>query len=145
LQSISDFAFEEARNALVDKIGRDLPKWRDTTVRKLEAKIDLKRAEAVLGRTAGEWLAPDVAQVVAMMKAVNDGMATLDETFPPLGPPPGEAPAGKLDEFANTDSGAPAETASPAGPETSTPDAAAEGAGATPSRPSAAKPSSTEK
>jgi hypothetical protein len=146
LQSISDFAFEEARNALVDKIGRDLPKWRDTTVRKLEAKIDLKRAEAVLGRTAGEWLAPDVAQVVAMMKAVSDGMATLDETFPPLGPPPSEAPAGKLDEFANTDSGAPAQTASGAvEPGISTPDAAAEGAGATPSRPSAAKPSSTEK
>ena len=44
--------------------------WRDTTVRKLEAKVELKRVEAVLGRAAGDWLAPDVAQVIAMMKAI---------------------------------------------------------------------------
>ncbi|HMF27593.1 MAG TPA: hypothetical protein VKE42_02410, partial [Candidatus Cybelea sp.] len=31
-----------------------------------------------------DWLAPDIARIVAMIEAVNDGMATLDETFPPL-------------------------------------------------------------
>ena len=106
LQTFSDFAFEEAKSALVEKIGKDLPKWRDTTVRKLEAKVELKRVEAVLGRSAAQWLAPDVAQVIAMMKSVSDGMATLEETFPPLAPPPGEVKPDALDEFAKTDSAA---------------------------------------
>ena len=121
LQTFADFAFEEAKDALVGKIGKDLANWRAKTVAKLEAKVDIKRVEAVLGRTAPEWLAPDVSQAIAMMKAVQDGMASLEETFPPLAPPPGEAPpAGKLDEFANTDSGAPASPSSAS-------DAAAEG------------------
>ena len=132
LQTFADFAFEEAKDALVGKIGKDLANWRAKTVAKLAAKVDIKRVEAVLGRTAPEWLAPDVSQAIAMMKAVSDGMATLDESFPPLEPPPAsEPPAGKLDQFANTDSGA---TASPS----NAPDAAAEG-GAPPSRSSAAK------
>ncbi|TIQ36371.1 MAG: hypothetical protein E5X49_32765 [Mesorhizobium sp.] len=39
---------------------------------------------SVIGRPAKDWLAPDIAKVIAMMTAVADGMATLDETFPPL-------------------------------------------------------------
>ena len=76
LQTFADYAFEEAKGALVEKIGRDLPKWRAKTVEKLTAKIDIQRVEAVLGRKQSEWLAPDVAQAIAMMKAVSDGMAT---------------------------------------------------------------------
>jgi hypothetical protein len=107
LQTFSDFAFEEARYALVDKIGKDLDSWREKTVRKLEAKVELKRVEAVIGRAAGDWLAPDIAMTVAMMKSISDGMATIDETFPPLTPPAEpSSPAGRLDEFATTDSGA---------------------------------------
>ena len=118
LQTFADYAFEEAKNSLIDKIGRDLPAWRDRTIQKLAAKVEIKRAEAVLGRAAGDWLAPDVAQVIAMMKAVSDGMATIDETFPPLAAKsPGGTPAGKLDEFATGDFGAPDQP--PAGPETS--------------------------
>jgi hypothetical protein len=108
LQSISDFAFEEARYALVDKIGKDLATWRAKTIDKLAAKVELKRVEAVIGRSAADWLAPDVAMIIAMMKAVSDGMATLDENFPPLTPPAAETgQRAKLDEFAKTsDSGA---------------------------------------
>lgn len=86
LQVYTDFAFEEAKGALVDKIGSNLPKWRERTV---EAKIrgngiDLKRVEAIIGRAAGDWLAPDVARVLAMVQSIEDGMASVDETFPPL-------------------------------------------------------------
>jgi len=138
LQTFSDYAFEEAKNSLIDKIGRDLPKWRDKTIEKLAAKIDVKRAEALLGRAASEWLAPDVAQVIAMMKAVSDGMASIDESFPPLAAPaPGEAPPDKLDQFATGDSGAPTE--SPPRSDSSAPDAAAEARRNPPST-SAAKP-----
>jgi hypothetical protein len=139
LQTFADFAFEEAKDALVGKIGKDLANWRAKTIAKLEAKVDIKRVEAVLGRTAPEWLAPDVSQAIAMMKAVQDGMAALDETFPPLAPPPGEAQpaADKLDEFAS-DSGASA--APPVEAERRPPDEAAAG-GANPRPPAAADPS----
>jgi hypothetical protein len=127
LQTYADFAFQEAKNSLVNKVGGDLPKWRDVTLKRLDERgIELKRVEAVMGRGAGDWLAPDVAQVMAMMKAIKDGMATADEQFPPLAPPPSAAPA-RLDQFAHADSGA-----SPGAP-----DAAAEG-GDPPADPSAA-------
>jgi hypothetical protein len=147
LQTFADFAFEEAKNSLIDKIGRELPKWRERTIEKLTAKIDIARVEAVMGRIASDWLAPDVAQAIAMMKAVSDGMATMDETFPPLAAAPADkAASGTLDQFANSDSGAAqtAENPPPAGPQPPAPDAAAEGGGDPPRRSSAAN-SSTER
>jgi hypothetical protein len=84
LRTYADYAVEEAKAALVDKIGRDLPGWRDRTIDRISARIDLPRVEAVIGRRAKDWLAPDVARVIAMGKAVEDGMASWDETFPPL-------------------------------------------------------------
>ena len=84
LETYTDYAFEEARNSLVDKIGGNLLQWRDRTVEKLSQRLDIKRVEAVLGRSVKDWLAPDVAKVIAMGKAIEEGMATLDETFPEL-------------------------------------------------------------
>ena len=50
-----------------------------------------------------DWLAPDIARVLAMMRAVADGMASADDSFPPLAAPVvGEPPKAKLDEFAKT-------------------------------------------
>lgn len=85
LQTYADFAFDEARNSLVTKIGSDLPEWRQRTIEGLgRIPVDVTRVEKVVGRAAKDWLAPDVARVIAMMKAIADGMATVDETFPPL-------------------------------------------------------------
>jgi hypothetical protein len=79
-----DFAFDEARNSIVEKIGKDLPGWIERTVERLKAlPVDLKRVERVIGRPAKDWLAPDVARVVALGQSVRDGMATIDECFPP--------------------------------------------------------------
>lgn len=90
LQTFSDFAFEQAKNSLIDKIGKDLPRWRERVGNRLsEMGIAVRRAELVVGRPIGEWIAPDIAKIVAMGKAVADGMATADETFPPL-PAPAE-------------------------------------------------------
>jgi len=86
LQTFADFAFEEAKQALVDKVGNDIDKWRNRAVERVGAHVDIKRVEAVIGRPVKDWLAPDVARVIAMGKAVSDGMATWDESFPPLGP-----------------------------------------------------------
>ena len=84
LQVYCDYAFEQARDSLVEKIGKDLPGWRARTVEGLsKMPVELSRVERVMGRTAKEWLAPQIAQVIAMMKSVADGMAAVDEVFPP--------------------------------------------------------------
>lgn len=82
LQTYADFAFEESRNAIVSKIGTDLPKWRTNIRARLAEHVAIDRVERVIGRPVGEWLAPDIAKAMAMMKGVQDGMASLDETFP---------------------------------------------------------------
>ena len=80
-----DFAEEEARNSLVDKIGRDLNTWRQRTINSCrDLPVEIHRVERVIGRAVKDWLAPDIAKIVAMGRAVKDGMATVDETFPPL-------------------------------------------------------------
>ncbi|HMF27537.1 MAG TPA: hypothetical protein VKE42_02130 [Candidatus Cybelea sp.] len=82
----ADFAFEEARNSIVAKIGKNLEGSRQRAIERIngEMRCELARVERSIGRAAKDWLAPDIARIVAMIEAVNDGMATLDETFPPL-------------------------------------------------------------
>lgn len=84
LQTMADFAFREAKEALVDRIGSDLERWRTRASERISGIVALDRVEAVIGRKASDWLAPDIARVVAMGKAISDGMASVDETFPPL-------------------------------------------------------------
>jgi hypothetical protein len=85
LQIYADYAFEQARDSLVDKIGKNLEGWRKRTLERLaEIPVELPRVERVLGRSAKEWLAPNIAQIVAMVKSIADGMATVDEVFPAI-------------------------------------------------------------
>lgn len=99
LRTFVDFAFEEARAALTDKIGKDLDKWRTRTVDRITKYAPLNRVEAVIGRVQAEWLAPDVARVLAMGKAIADGMASAIETFPELPGEQAEKKPSALDEF----------------------------------------------
>ncbi|MER9336032.1 hypothetical protein NKJ06_18915 [Mesorhizobium sp. M0293] len=119
LQTFADFAFEEAKEALVGRIGGDIEKWRRNTAERIGLKVDLKRVEAVVGRAADQWLAPDIARIIAMGKAAEDGMATWDETFPPLTLQEQAAPAGdqgkhRLDDFADEKTMVNGNTAEPA-------------------------------
>lgn len=83
LQIYADYAFEQARNSLVEKIGTELPKWRERTLEGLaRIPVDLHRVERVIGKAAKDWLAPDVAAIVSMMQSIADGMASVDEVFP---------------------------------------------------------------
>jgi len=110
LQSVTDYAFEEAKSSLVEKIGKDLDGWRQRTLEGLQnMPMDVRRAERAVGRAASAWIVSDIAQLIAMMRAVADGMATADETFPLL--PAEQKPEDKSAEAST----APQETAS-AGP-----------------------------
>lgn len=106
LETFADFAFEEAKNAIIERIGRNLEKYRGQTAERVAAYVDIERVEAVMGRKVKDWIAPDVARVIALMTAINDGMATLDETFPPLGGDEvRQSASDALGEFAKEDAG----------------------------------------
>jgi hypothetical protein len=151
LQFYSTYALREAKNSLVKKIGGDVAGYREKSIRRLaERGIDVKRVEPVFGRPAADWLAPDLSQLYAILKGIDDGFSTVDESFPPLVTAAG--PTDKLDEFAKTDSGAPAQPATGVSSAADTlgpraPDTAAENADNAISPPakgvSAAEPSST--
>jgi hypothetical protein len=113
LQTYSDFAFDAARNSLVEKIGKNLTGYRDRTIQGIgNLGVDLSRVELALGRTSKDWLAPDIAKVIAMMKAIADGMATVDETFPPKDKQIAEQTDAETGEVITTNSDA-AETSPP--------------------------------
>jgi hypothetical protein len=88
LETFTNLAFEEAKNNLVEKVGKRLVEYRQRVRDRLkQLDVDEKRAEAQIGRKAEEWLAPDVARVIAELKSVADGMAAADDIWPPLAPP----------------------------------------------------------
>jgi len=105
LQTFADYALEEAKGALVEKIGGNVETYRQRIIaRAAERQIPIARIEAVVGRPSREWIATDIARVMAMMRAIGDGMATIDESFPPLGreeAKQAEAASAELDQFAS--------------------------------------------
>lgn len=133
LKTFTDFAFEEAQSSAVEKYGKRLEHYRKAVPEALAKRgIDIRRVEAVVGRPAHSWLAPDIASVVALMNGIDDGMASAAETFPPLATE--QQQDSGLDQFASgagDEAGASADDAPVAG--------AGEGAG--PLTPSSAAPS----
>lgn len=117
LQTYADFGMQEARGALVGKIGANLEGYRKSTVARIEQRgVEVARVEAVIGRAARDWLATDVAKVISMMTAVADGMAAVDETFPPL-ETARKAPQADMDNYAGTAEPEDAAASKEAGPE----------------------------
>jgi hypothetical protein len=81
----AQFLLDEAKNSLIETYARNLPKSRERAVDRLEQLgIEVGRVEAVLGRAVKDWLAPDLAKLRATLIAIEDHMATIDESFPPL-------------------------------------------------------------
>ena len=88
LEVHTNYAFEEAKENLVGRVGRNLTEYKARTKERIEGfGIELKQVEAQVGRPLDQWLAPDVARVIAEIKAIQDGMATVDETWPLAAPP----------------------------------------------------------
>lgn len=83
LRPFTDFAFEEAKSALVDKVGRRLEFYRGKVAQRLsELDCTVDRVERIVGRKIDEWHAKDVAKVIAQLQAVTDGMIGIDDVFP---------------------------------------------------------------
>jgi len=96
LETHADFAMQEAKQQIVAKVGKDLDGWREKILDRLkEIKFDVRRVERVVGKSSDQWLAKDIARLVAELHSINDGMATADETYPPIAP--GDEPT--IDQF----------------------------------------------
>lgn len=90
LADIMARAFKGAKQSLIDTIGRRLPESRARIldrVRAIGGEPMIARVEQVYQRKADQWLAPDIARLFAEVKAIDDGMALIDEVWP-LAPPP---------------------------------------------------------
>lgn len=99
LSEFTDYAFAVAKEQLVEKIGKRLEYYREKVAASLVAlKIELPRVEAVRGKTIANWLAPDMAKVIAEIQAVNDGMMHPDELWPATGAQAG-APKPQAEDF----------------------------------------------
>jgi hypothetical protein len=130
LRLLTKRAFEGAKKNLVERIGKQLPQYRQRAIERINDLGEglLGRVERVYGRKAGEWLAPDLARVIAELRAIADGMASIDETWPP--PAPAEPRRSDVTDVAPTTAPLTA-TPSAAQPEgTAAPTAAEAGAGA---------------
>lgn len=85
LGDMTEFAFEEAKSSFVERIGKRVEYYRDKAIERLaELKIDVKRVEAIIGRVAKDWMAPELARIIAELTAIQDGMAAPEETYPLL-------------------------------------------------------------
>lgn len=83
LETFTNYAFEEAKSAIVAKVGKNLDAYRDRVIGRLtDMQVDLHRVEFTVGRASKDWLAPDIARIITQLQAINDGMATVDETWP---------------------------------------------------------------
>jgi hypothetical protein len=88
LEAFCDYAFEEAKKDLVNKVGRRLDEYRQRVIDRLGALgVVTSRAERAVGRSVENWLAHDVARLIAEIKACTDGMSTAADTWP-VEPPP---------------------------------------------------------
>jgi hypothetical protein len=99
LSEFTDYAFAVAKEQLVEKVGRKLDYYRDQVRERLAGlKVEIGRVEAQRGKVLANWLAPDVAKVIAEIQSVNDGMAHPDELWPATGAEAG-APKPQPEDF----------------------------------------------
>ena len=83
LEFFTSYAADQAKTSIIEKIGVRLDYYKERVSARLkEMEIDIRRVELARGRAHKDWLAADVAKTIAELQAVNDGMATIDETYP---------------------------------------------------------------
>lgn len=89
IRPYTNFCFDEARNDLVKRVGGELPKHKTRVLARLgELGVDLKRVEAQLGRAEADWTAREVAGLITQLKAIREGMTTINDVWPLAAPEP---------------------------------------------------------
>lgn len=83
LQTLGDYCIEEAKGALVKRVGENPEGARKSIIDKI-ASLGLTkgRVEAVYGRSADKWTVPDMAKIYTELQSIADGMMNADDVFP---------------------------------------------------------------
>ena len=85
IPDIVDEMVESCKSGVLERINKNLPDAIERVVNGIaNLGVDLKRVERRVGKIATKWLAPDVVQLISQISAINDGMASADELFPPV-------------------------------------------------------------
>ena len=82
LRSLVNYCVEEAKNSLLEKVGKNpdgARQWIQQQLKKLG--IDQKRVEALYGRTAEHWTAPDMARIYTELQSIIDGMMNAEDVY----------------------------------------------------------------
>lgn len=83
LRSLVNYSMDAAKGALLDKVGKNPEGARQWIKQELvRLAIDLKRVEAVYGRTADHWTVPDMARIYTELQSVADGMMNAEDLYP---------------------------------------------------------------
>lgn len=83
LESFTDFAFDEAKGSVVERIGKKLDFYRGKVAQRLnELGVEHARVERLVGRKVADMLAHDLAKVIAEIQAVADGMSDPSDIWP---------------------------------------------------------------
>jgi hypothetical protein len=83
IRPYTNFCFAEAKNDLVKRVGHKLKEHKDRVVTRLaEFGVDLKRVEALQGRTLADWTAREVAGVLTQISAIRQGLAVPNDVWP---------------------------------------------------------------
>jgi hypothetical protein len=88
LEFFTDYAFEQSKQNLVERVGKKLDDYKQRIADRLaQLGVAMDRVERTLGKTIDKWTAPDAAKVIAELQAVSDGMAMADDVWPKPAPP----------------------------------------------------------
>lgn len=83
LSTLANYCVDAAKGSLLDKVSNSPEKareWIKSQLVKLE--INIKRVEAVHGRTAAHWTVPDMARIYTEIQSIVDGMVNAEDVYP---------------------------------------------------------------
>ena len=83
LRSLVNYAVDAAKGSLLDKVGKN-PEGARTWIRQQlrDLGVDIKRVEALYGRTAEHWTVPDMARIYTELQSIIDGMMNAEDVYP---------------------------------------------------------------
>ena len=87
LEHLTDYAFRESKKAVIIAVRKNLEQYKAKVLDRLqEMGVDLARVEKAIGVPAREWIDIHIARLVAEIRAIQDGMGTPNDLWPPITP-----------------------------------------------------------
>lgn len=120
LQTVADFAFEEAMGSVKKRVAANPEGARQHLQQQIQQLgIQMDRVVRIYQRQPNEWTVPDMARLFSELQSIREGMATVEDVFPTEPVDVGGAPEPKETRAPEQKRPAPT-TAAPQAPTTAT-------------------------